>query len=465
MTTTTTTRHGPTLDRRTVLRGMGATAGALALGGGSTLFTGRAAAAPGNVTETIYLSDSGQPGDTFGTRLFSVDLDDTASTATLTLLTTAPDAEFPKVDAIAATPDGTLVYLFDKTTARLGEYDTSAGTFSDLGVVSFEDAGGASIATPDDVVLATYTLGGEFVLGSQGDDTIYTLDVGTLTATERVVVTGMDLNGADFAFDANGDLFVYTNDGGGQLFTVDLATGAATSVGPSGRTLTGLSVRDGGLGDLVGSSKSDDALIVLDKSSGSPGTVFDLQDAQGNDYVLGSGDLAIGRLVDATCIDCVGEGVVAEFEFQSDQETFVLVGGDDTDVSLASYATNQSGDPVGATFDTNFCALGAVVESGEDCTVSPLDSVEGQVSVGSTEGTGIDTVVFFCGTGAAEDYVEQNCGEPELPPSPYVVRRSRLPPEHGFLGVRRRRGRRGRGRRGRRIPVRSRNRRRDRRRR
>jgi len=45
---------------------------------------------------------------------------------------------------------------------------------------------------------------------------------------------------------------------------------AATSIGTdAGSSLTGLAVRDAGQGHLVGSSRADNTVIVLDKTNGS----------------------------------------------------------------------------------------------------------------------------------------------------------------------------------------------------
>jgi sugar lactone lactonase YvrE len=341
MTTTTRTLY-PTINRRDVLKGIGVTAGALSVGGGTMLFTGRAAAASGSVTETIYLSDSGQPGDTFGTRLFSVDLDDTASTATLTLLATGSDANYPKVDAVAASPDGATVYLFDKTTANLGAYDVSGGTLSTLGVVSFEDVGGNSIPVPDDTVLATFSPSGEFLLGAQGDDTVYTVDLGTLTASAAFTVSGADLSGADFAFDAAGTLFAYTNDGG-RLYTVDTATGGATQVGTVGQTVTGMAIRDAGLGDLLVSSRTVGGLVALDPTTAAVGNTYQLVDTNGDPVPLGSGDMTVGRLAE------VGEhGEARTYAVYQDGELLGCV-------EALSY-TDESGGTVSLTDFYNYAA-------------------------------------------------------------------------------------------------------------
>lgn len=119
--TPTTSDNSIQTTRRTVLRGAAVGAGMLAFGGvGTRAFVGRAAATSHSI-ETLYLTDSGgNNGGNFLTKLYSVELDTPNNRANLSELVDISDTDFDQVDAIAASLDGTTVYMIDKTSRHLG---------------------------------------------------------------------------------------------------------------------------------------------------------------------------------------------------------------------------------------------------------------------------------------------------------------------------------------------------------
>ena len=249
------------MSRRDVLKGTVLATGALTFG--LPMTSGYARASP-VVTETVYLVDTGTQSS--ATDLFTVDLDGTPGEAALTLIETF-GSPFQKVDAIAASPDGETVVLIDRNSKHLGEYDVGTGTFTDRGVIS---------GLPNVTVLAAYGLNGKLYAASNSTNKLYTIDgVGggvSPQANEVGTITGANVNGADIVVDATGTMFLHTNNND-TLYTVDYLNPdgsgniATTVVGTdTNSSLTGMAVRDAGQGDLVGSSRTDNAIVVLDKN-------------------------------------------------------------------------------------------------------------------------------------------------------------------------------------------------------
>ena len=255
-----------------------------------------------NCVETLYLSDTGGSDSDFDdrTKLFEVELKDEGGNpvAELTQLTELPTDNFAQVDAIAATPSGEAVYVVDKATNHLGRYAVSSGNFDDLGVVS-----GISGA---EAVLATFSPDGELYVAGQANDELYTVDTSTATVTSSTTIDGgVDVSGADIVYGADGTLYLYSS-ADGMLYTVDPSTGNSTLVGSSQTdkgSLTGLGITGAGTGLLVGSSESDNAIVVLDKQDGSAGTSYEMQ-LSGSDaeYPYGYGDLSVGAFCPEYCI-------------------------------------------------------------------------------------------------------------------------------------------------------------------
>jgi len=219
--------------------------------------------------EALYLTDSGIAGDKGGVDLFTVDLVDDAGTlkANLNFVYNFPYTEgFDQVDALAASADGTTVYAIDKLTKKLGTYVVSTGVFTSVPIAG----------CPSGVVLAAMSPDDKLYMVSQDTDTLYEV-VGYNTATPStgpgLKITGVNVQGADIAFDPEGKLYLYSS-ATQRLYTVDTTTGVATLVGYTGGSFTGLAILEGGLGDLVGSSTTDDKVYVIDKETGAKGAGY-----------------------------------------------------------------------------------------------------------------------------------------------------------------------------------------------
>ncbi|MBS3761420.1 MAG: hypothetical protein KGY43_08130 [Halodesulfurarchaeum sp.] len=370
------------IKRRTVLKG---TAVASAAGiVGIPAFSGSAVAQSGS--GNIYLSDSGETTAGVNTRLFTVELDDATGEAVLTLVTEITDEDFDNVDAIAATPD--VVTLIDRDSSHLGQYDIDADTFTDLGEIT---------GLPNLTVLASYSPDGTLYAASNTTNTLYTIDESTPAANEVGEIVDADVNGADIAFDSSGTMFLHSNDND-TLYTIDYKNPSggevqATLVGSDpGSSLTGMAVLDSGSGNLVGSSRSDDAIVVLDKTDGSRtddyGMVLD-----GNSFDHTNGDMATAFV----CQDCDSEGALAKYEFECverDEETdeclnydFVLEGDGDNGISYAgdNYENKEGeeNEPISVTFGTEYCDLEALVKAGpeEECVDVTVEGGEATVDI------------------------------------------------------------------------------------
>jgi sugar lactone lactonase YvrE len=395
------------LNRRTVLKSA-AVIGAVGTFG-LPAFSGSVAASS-HTTETLYLTDSG--GDNAGNflgKLYSVDLDDSFSPprANLTLLKDFTDTDFGRTAAIAASPDGTTVYMVDANSRHLGTYDVSSGTFTDKGVVAGIPSGDTG------VVLAATSPAGTLYVASQADNKLYTVDPSGPTATEFVTVSGADVQGADIVFDAAGTLYLYSSSQE-NLYTVDYDSssptfGDATLVGKTGDFYTGLAVRAAGTGDLVGSNTTRDEIVVIDKGTGAAGAAYEMY-LDGSRYAYGYGDMTVGQLADP-CMECDIEGLVAKFEFEEDEETesytFLLEEGSDEYVSFESFTSKEGevNEPMTATFGTEYCELYAVVKSGQEIEVQSFEDIDGGVTVetANDEKYAISFVSFYCTEQAAQD--------------------------------------------------------------
>jgi hypothetical protein len=425
MQTTTTETEGKKdggvgISRRNILKTTALATGALAFGVPS--MSGYARAASNSVvTETIYLVDT---GDTLSaTRLFTVDLDTTPGEAALTLVETF-GSPFQKVDAVAATPDGEKVVLIDRNTRNLGEYDVDTGTFVDRGVIS---------GLPNVTVLAAYGIDGNLYAASNSTNKLYTVDgvgggVSPPVANEVGTITGATVNGADLVVDSTGTMFLHTNDDD-TLYTVDYQNPdgngniATSSVGSdTGSSLTGLAVRDSGQGDLVGSSRADDAIVFLDKTDGTRTSQSNMT-LDGDPYTYSNGDMATGTVVEEGCVECTTDELLAKYEFACVEEVegeclaydFVFEKGDDELVTYepGSYETKpgESFEPISATFGTDLCGVYAVVKAGNNLEVQELINRDGNVTVEYIEPHAISFVEFYCdeeeAEKAAEDFASQ----------------------------------------------------------
>jgi hypothetical protein len=225
----------------------------------------------GGPAETLYLTNT-DPGATTGTpgddttTLYGVDVGPSGVSLTEELVL-SDEPGFAHVVALAVSPDGSVVYGIDKFSDRLGTYDVASGTFTDRGVI--EDAPGTTLQA------ATSPDGTLYVTG-YGDDGLYQVDPSTPAVTDSTTIDGVDagspgVGGQDVAFAADGTLYLIDGKTAGDpvLYTVDPSDGATTRIasGPE-FGLTGLAVRNGGTGSLVGADGDADELVELDPADG-----------------------------------------------------------------------------------------------------------------------------------------------------------------------------------------------------
>lgn len=296
-----------------------------AAGGSPGWDVGERCHVPGlDCAETLYLSDTGDDGESVEgqTRLFSVDLHDDTDDGPVAVLDELPasplGSNFTQSDAIAATPyvpdhpgspigpaDSNGIYVVDRESAHLGRYDLEDDSFEDLGEID-------GISPGDQIVLLSFDPEGRlWAVGQSSGDTVFEFtDIDENPAADAVTsVKGVDVEGADIAYDSNGELYLYSSDDG-RLYTVDRSSGDATLVGTvqddKGR-FTGLAVRNAGTGDIVGSNEEDNAIYVLDKITGSEGTDYEMRLADGDgfeagEYSYGYGDMTVNQLCPEYCI-------------------------------------------------------------------------------------------------------------------------------------------------------------------
>jgi hypothetical protein len=260
-------------------------------------------------SEQIYLSDTREGGGGDGTRLLKVELDDVSGTAVLTQLIDLNTNEYRMLfdrAHIAASPDGKTVYLINRDPISggnpLGAYDVGTSAFTLLGKVS-----GLPTCSGKGTVLAAFSPSGDLYLANECSSTVYRIDLGTLNIAEQwpVYKAGttnlLDLTGGDIAFDADGVLYAWVNpenlsDQG--VYRVDLGAGSASATALGlyrNQFVTGLAIRAAGEGPLVGSSRTQDAIIALDRGTGAiTGTFPMLLGGAPFDHTFG--DMTVGLL-------------------------------------------------------------------------------------------------------------------------------------------------------------------------
>lgn len=256
--------------------------------------------------EELYLTDSGSDPTT----LFRVTLldDGDGKRAELEQLWPDPDTsetDFDQTDAIAATADGEEIFFYDKESRHLGVYDVPADSFVDLGAVA---------NSPGGIVLAGFAPDGTLWAASQDTDTLYVVDPAGPSITS-MGDTGIDLQGADVAFAADGTLYIWTASNAEEgLYRIDDpmmdSTAVAvdsSSIGTHDATITGLAIRNAGTGDLVASDRANDAIVVIDRTDGTIVDSFPMV-LNGDPYSYDFGDMTVG----AICGEVFHRGTLGE---------------------------------------------------------------------------------------------------------------------------------------------------------
>lgn len=248
--------------------------------------------------EQIYLIENfGGAGD--GSIVYQVALSGGTANLTEVLDLTGSDYQ-DDFDAhhLAATPDGSQVYLVGSgngnSETNLGRFDVSdpVGTFTDLGSIS---------GLPSEQTVLTAFSPAGVLYAANNNDHLYTIDIGSLTATDLGAIQKsgggtLDVAGADLVFDAAGTMYLWSNPTN-ALWNVDYtaAPPVATRIGGFNANFTGMAIRDAGTGALLGSSNSDDRVYGIDKSNGNNVSSFAME-LEGSDYDHIFGDMTVGRL-------------------------------------------------------------------------------------------------------------------------------------------------------------------------
>jgi hypothetical protein len=200
---------------------------------------------------------------------------------------------------IGATPDGKTLYAVNRKPVGagnpVGTYDVASGTFHYLGEVTGLPANGT--------VLVAISPVGTLYVANMDSNEVYSIDLGTMSVAQAWPLidtsgTPVDLNGADIAFDVDGNMYLWTNASGLGLYRVDLSTTPAVATRLGTGTfpfVTGLAIRDAGNGDLLGSSSENDVLYQISKTDGSLVTGYPMT-LGGSAYDHIAGDMTAGLL-------------------------------------------------------------------------------------------------------------------------------------------------------------------------
>ena len=283
--------------------------------------------------ERLYLVDSG----TDPTTLFEVTLDGGSGEAELTELLGPSDyggdGDFDQTDAIAATPNGDQIQFYDKESGNFGTYDIDGDTFTDQGPISGDPGG---------IVLAGYSPSGTLWAASQDTDELYIVDPSGPSVTSQGD-TGIDLSGADLVFSSDGTMYIWTaNTDADGLYKVDDPSSDPTAVpvdsnniGEKDERITGLAIRDAGTGNLVGSDRDNNEIVVIDRTDGSIVDSFAMT-LDGEPYPYDFGDMTSG----AFCGEVFRRGTLAE-----DLPVLASGNGIPLDGNRASPFEELTGDP------------------------------------------------------------------------------------------------------------------------
>jgi uncharacterized repeat protein (TIGR01451 family) len=212
---------------------------------------------------------------------------------------------------IGATPDGAEIWVVqnsrgDGTANAVGVFNVADSTFADRGEIT--GIGGQGL------VMAGFNPQGQLFVGNQRSDRIYRLN----TSTTPVSVTGewrvriehadgavLDMDGADIAFNAQGQLFIYTNRASNTgLYRVTSlpeppagGTGDAivTFIANHGDFFTGLAFRAAGTGNLVMSGNINNRLLEVPTTGSTPTVEYTMR-LNGALFDHRFGDMTTGRL-------------------------------------------------------------------------------------------------------------------------------------------------------------------------
>lgn len=213
--------------------------------------------------------------------------------------------DYNHVVSIAASPDGQTIYLIDKFSNRLGEYDVASDTFNDRGEIT----GGPT----SNSLQAAVSPAGELYFTAWGESDLYVIDdpSSSKSVDQTIQLTDqngdpIEVGGSDIAFLSNGTLYLFdgnVNDGTPDLYKIpDPSTGNAELVSElSDATLPGLAVRAAGDGNLIGNDSTNNELYELDPSDGSEVATYPMK-LDGDDFDQQFGDMTVGSLCPEHCV-------------------------------------------------------------------------------------------------------------------------------------------------------------------
>ena len=167
-------------------------------------------------------------------------------------------------------------------------------------------------SAPDQVVLGAFSPDGTLYVVGQQDDTLWTIDpnVGSSDNPKaNKVGDTVDARGSDIVFDAD-TLYLHSNAAENDFHEIDPSNGDSQGSCDVGEDLTGLAIRDGGIGDILGSvaeypsGPSAGEIIKFDRDRCDINQRYDMK-LDGEDYLYESGDMATGSR-------CVFEGGFGE---------------------------------------------------------------------------------------------------------------------------------------------------------
>jgi hypothetical protein len=200
---------------------------------------------------------------------------------------------------IGADPTGERLYVINRRQISggnpLGYYDVVAGRFIYEGRVPGIGNG---------VTLAGFSTDGKMYVGDQNTNRIYRIDVQTKAVEMSWPVlrpdgSGLNLNGADLAFDSNNVLYLWTNaaaDRGLHVVTFGPVNAVGTLQGGTSTTFfTGMAILDAGTGNIVLSNAVDNRIHESDRD-GVMVAHYPMM-LNGAPYDHQFGDMSSGRIV------------------------------------------------------------------------------------------------------------------------------------------------------------------------
>lgn len=210
----------------------------------------------------------------------------------------------------------------------------------------------------------------------------------------------------DIAFSPDG--LLYISSGGADLATYNVDTGDKnefTGLSPSDKfqiSFAGdstLYLHQTGTGKFFYFDENTQALVEPQWSKDGDGTPT-LTDLTGNKPL--------------TCEECTSTELLAKYEFacvDEDPDTgeclaydFMFEKGDENLVSYVDFGADEDGEPISATFSTEYCEVWAVVKAGQELDVQQLTPVSGEITANYVDPYAISFVAFFCTEAAAEAF-------------------------------------------------------------